>query len=646
MKLLTTKQTVIKVSTLFTALILMVLVTSGCKRSAVDDPGSPVGPSGSNYYIIVSASPSVLPSNTGEKSSITAFLRYYDGTPLAGKNIRFEITSGISTTNIGTLSTKAGVTDGNGAVRTVYTVPKLDVEGIIDIRAVWTDSPWTERYFSLIPISLRYKDGPPIFSEYPVATFTIVTPGPYKVKQEITFDGKDSSDPDGIIVKYIWDFGDSRTVVDFESLDNLDASLNQPIVTHRYKLQGGYIITLKVVDNTGLYDVDQQPIKIGDIAGLAPTSCYSITTKPNPTGGYSPDTDIIFDATCSSDPDGVIRRYDWDWGDGKFSYNGGRIVTHSWHKVSSYPVSLTVTDDSGLKGVSSQNILIGSGGGANPTASFTFMPTNPDIAQEVVFDATLSSSPNGVITAYNWSFGDTSESSLGPIAYHAYNRAGYYTVVLTVTDSTGLQGVTSATVPVAGGGPGNNPTACFVMTPDPSSGSVVKGDIIKFSGSCSTDPDGEIRQWRWDLGDGTVDTTSGTVVTHAYSLAATFTVFLTVTDDDGLTGVVSRTFKILSGIPPVADAGSTQTFPTIGLCATSPTKTVSFNGSGSSDADGHIVSYDWSFGDGTSSGNMASPSTTHTYTISTTTTFNITLTVTDDDGLMATDTTTVTIACT
>jgi len=83
--------------------------------------------------------------------------------------------------------------------------------------------------------------------------------------------------------------------------------------------------------------------------------------------------------------------------------------------------------------------------------------------------------------------------------------------------------------------------------------------------------------------------------------------------------------------PPIADAGEDQT-ATVG-------DTVSFDGSGSYDPDGSIVSYSWSFGDGeTGSGEIVS----HTYTAAST--YTARLTVTDNLGGTDTDTATVTVS--
>lgn len=71
------------------------------------------------------------------------------------------------------------------------------------------------------------------------------------------------------------------------------------------------------------------------------------------------------------------------------------------------------------------------------------------------------------------------------------------------------------------------------------------GESVTFSATGSTDPDGTITSYEWDFGDGT--TASGATVTHVYSKGITYTVKLTVTDDDGLrdTDTIEITITIL-----------------------------------------------------------------------------------------------------
>lgn len=66
-------------------------------------------------------------------------------------------------------------------------------------------------------------------------------------------------------------------------------------------------------------------------------------------------------------------------------------------------------------------------------------------------------------------------------------------------------------------------------------------ETVTFDASASIDPDGSITDYFWDFGDGTTGT--GVTATHTYASNGSYTVFLTVTDDDGLTDDTSRTIN-------------------------------------------------------------------------------------------------------
>ncbi len=85
--------------------------------------------------------------------------------------------------------------------------------------------------------------------------------------------------------------------------------------------------------------------------------------------------------------------------------------------------------------------------------------------------------------------------------------------------------------------------------------------------------------------------------------------------------------------PPVADANGPYV-GTIGM-------PVSFDGTGSSDPENAVLTFDWDFGDGSLAGTDAGPTPTHTY--ATAAVYAVTLTVTDDGGLTDTAITSVTI---
>jgi PKD repeat protein len=130
----------------------------------------------------------------------------------------------------------------------------------------------------------------------------------------------------------------------------------------------------------------------------------------------------------------------------------------------------------------------------------------------------------------------------------------------------------------------------------------------------SSDSDGSIVSRSWNFGDGT--TSTATNPSKTYAAAGTYNVQLTVTDNGGLTGSMTKQVAVTaSNAAPTANFS----FTTNGL-------TANFTDA-SSDSDGSIVSRSWNFGDGT-----ASTSTNPSKTYAAAGTYTVQLTVTDDDG--------------
>jgi PKD repeat protein len=175
-----------------------------------------------------------------------------------------------------------------------------------------------------------------------------------------------------------------------------------------------------------------------------------------------------------------------------------------------------------------------------PVASFTYSPTEPMVDETVTFDASASYDPDGTIESYEWNFGDGGTGT-GVVTTHTYNTAGTYTVTLTVTDDDGLTDTATSDVTVS---PPElqPPVASFTFSPT----SPLVDETVTFDASASYDPDGTIVSYDWDFGDGLSDT--GEIVTHAYSAAGTYTVTLTVTDNDGLTDTITK--DIVVSAPP------------------------------------------------------------------------------------------------
>jgi len=161
---------------------------------------------------------------------------------------------------------------------------------------------------------------------------------------------------------------------------------------------------------------------------------------------YSPENplvkeEITFDASSSSDSDGTIVSYEWDFGDENIGE--GIQITHPYAKAGNYTVTLTVTDNDGLKDSLSKVITVKS----PPVASFTYSPEGPVVCEKRIFNASSSYDPDGEIVSYNWDFGDRNTAK-GEMVTYAYTKDGEYTVTLTITDNDGLVNSTSKVIEV------------------------------------------------------------------------------------------------------------------------------------------------------------------------------------------------------
>jgi PKD repeat protein len=140
----------------------------------------------------------------------------------------------------------------------------------------------------------------------------------------------------------------------------------------------------------------------------------------------------------------------------------------------------------------------------------------------------------------------------------------------------------------------------------------------------STDADGDetITAWSWTI-EGAPDPITEQSPTYTFPANGTYTVSLTVTDDQGATGTTSEDVVI-----NVADANN---LPTAAFTFVCEAETCTFtDGSTDPDGDETITAWSWDFGDDEVS---TEQSPVHTYAgITVLDTFNVTLTVTDDQG--------------
>jgi PKD repeat protein len=154
------------------------------------------------------------------------------------------------------------------------------------------------------------------------------------------------------------------------------------------------------------------------------------------------------------------------------------------------------------------------------------------------------------------------------------------------------------------------------------------GTPVTFS-SGAVDPDGSIVSTSWDFGDGAPPVT-GTPASHVYANTGVYQVTLHTKDISGQWDWVTK--PVVVDTPPSASFSAAPSSPVARQAMT-------FDASGSSDSDGSIVAYHWTFGDGT-----AGSGATSRHTFARSGTFGAMLTVTDNLGVSSSSTRPITVA--
>jgi PKD repeat protein len=152
--------------------------------------------------------------------------------------------------------------------------------------------------------------------------------------------------------------------------------------------------------------------------------------------------------------------------------------------------------------------------------------------------------------------------------------------------------------------------------------------------SCSvtdlSSDDGQVTVRQWVFGDGSGSTSANPV--HAFASGGSYNVTLTVTDNAGATGSITRAVS-----PTAAVAGA----PTASFTVSCSSLDCTFT-DGSTDANGTVVGWAWNFGDGTTSTEQNPPA--HHFDVVTRTVVPVSLTVTDNDGLTSTASAQITVS--
>jgi MYXO-CTERM domain-containing protein len=410
-----------------------------------------------------------------------------------------------------------------------------------------------------------------------------------------------ATDPGMDTLTYTWNFGDGTPVATGQS------------VMHTYGTRGTYTVTLTVTDGDGGSATRTAQVVVSDAPPV-------ISVLRGDTEGDEGD-EFAFTA-AASDPGGLPLTYTWDFGDGSMPVSGVGLtnLTHTYRRSGAVTLRLTVSDGVGT----ATRTLTVTVNNVAPTLGEVTIPTEGDEGMALNFVAAASDPGDDTLT-YTWDFGDGTPAGTGSPLLHTFADDGAYFVQVTVSDGDGgtdreVRGITIRNV---------SPRV-DELTGDFTG---VEGGTFDFQVSAS-DPGDDTLTYLWSFGDGS-PTERGeglTQVSHVYANGGTFTLSLTVSDEDGGAVTVTRTVTVGGQGPGIVrlegdtegDEGSPLAFSALAV-----------------EPGNDPITYRWDFGDGTPAVSAVDlTDVEHTYAEDGD--YTLTLTVTDPDG-MAQATLTVTV---
>ncbi|HEX5653626.1 MAG TPA: PKD domain-containing protein, partial [Chitinophagaceae bacterium] len=256
----------------------------------------------------------------------------------------------------------------------------------------------------------------------------------------VSLDGRGSSDPDGIIRRYLWTkiAGPASFAI-----NNTESALT----TTKNLLAGSYLFELMVTDNDGLSDRDSMLVIVDSVftANHPP-----VANAGNDTTITLPANSILLDGSRSTDPENNITVYAWTIISGPTSSNianTNTVQTALTNLIQGvYQVELKVTDAGGLfsqdtlqvtvNPASSTNLPPVANAGADASLNYDLQTCgiNPS---SFTLNGTASADPDGTIASYLWTGPGTISTVNTAITQVSNITVGVHEYILTITDNNG-----------------------------------------------------------------------------------------------------------------------------------------------------------------------------------------------------------------
>ncbi len=380
----------------------------------------------------------------------------------------------------------------------------------------------------------------------------------------LTINFSDLSTSGSPITSWQWDYDDGTT-----------STLQNP--SHTYTDTGLYTITLIIENADGCIDTLVRPNII--FAYTPPGANFTGTPNFVCAGEDIQFTDLSTEATDWS----------WDFGDGTFSTEQNPV--HSFFDTGYFSITLIALNN----------------GCTDTITFFNYIYVRPAVAE---FEPVLNCSDpytialdNNSIAAntYLWNFGDGSPTSTVFEPTHTYALPGYYEVTLTVTNDT-----TSCVHSEVENFTITDPLANFTAANSSGCGPLT----VNF-----TDNSTDAVAWNWNFSDGSTSTDQNP--THQFINQGPYNVSLIVTDMNGCTDTLTNSDMVMV----------TGSIPGLEITSTAGCDSLVVQFNDISTPAGSVLSWNWDFGDGTSS---TQQNPIHIYQNAGA--YDVSITITDDAG--------------
>jgi YVTN family beta-propeller protein len=331
------------------------------------------------------------------------------------------------------------------------------------------------------------------------------------------------------------------------------------------------------------------PVAFGQFIGPLPAQPVLPVANfsSNVTKGYAPISIQFTDFSKNS------TEWNWDFGDGNNSTEQNPV--HTYSTAGSYNVTLKAINANGTDSKIDNIAIL-----AQP--AFSASATSGKTPLTVSF----TDQSKGVPVSWDWNFGDgTTSNEKNPV--HVYNKAGQYSITLTLDNSGITSSVTKPNYIAVSNG-FKAPVAALIASPIAGKAPL----IVSFTDQSTGSP----TSWTWNFGDGTYSTGQNPV--HIYSKTGPYSITLTASNANG-NNILTKSGYI--GVSSASNAPVTNF--SASLASGSAPLTVGFK----DQSTGSPNSWKWNFGDGNTS-NETNP----VYTFNKTGLYSITLMVSNANG--------------